>query len=150
MMLPWLLLLLAAPNPVAWKLEEAPAKPVKPGAVFNVKLVARIETGWHLYWMKQVPDGPIPTRIALADGQPFRLAARVQAPEPEVAQDPSFGMEVGHYSGETAFTVPVRVDPAASNGDYKLTATATYQTCNNKVCLPPRTVPATAQVAVKK
>lgn len=151
MILPWILMLLAAPpNPVSWKLEDAPAKPVKAGAAFTLKLVAHIDAGWHVYWLKQVQDGPVATRIALPDGQPFRLASRVQAPEPEVVQDVSFGMEVGHYSGETVFTLPVRADSGAASGEYKLTASATYQTCNNKVCLPPRTVQVTAPVAIKR
>jgi DsbC/DsbD-like thiol-disulfide interchange protein len=145
-----LLLALAAPNPVAWKLSAVPARPVKPGATLTVKLVASIEAGWHIYWLKQVPDGPVATRIALPDGQPFRLAGRVQAPEPEIVQDPSFGMEVGHYAGETVFTLPLRVVPEAAAGEHKLTVSATYQTCNNKVCLPPRTIQASIPVAVKR
>jgi DsbC/DsbD-like thiol-disulfide interchange protein len=144
-----LLLALAAPNPVTWKFEGAPAKPVKPGATFTVKLVARIDTGWHVYWLKQVQDGPVATRIALPEGQPFRLAGRVQAPEAEVVQDASFGMEVGHYAGETVFTLPVRTAPETAAGDHTLTASATYQACNNKVCLPPRTVQVTVPVTVK-
>ena len=151
MILPLLFLLLAAPpNPVAWKLEEAPAKPVRPGAVFTVKLVARIDAGWHLYWLKPVENGPIATRIALPEGQPFRLAARVQAPEPEIVQDASFGMEVGQYAGETVFTLPIRADASTATGEHRLTASATYQTCNNKVCLPPRTVQLTVPVGVKR
>jgi thiol:disulfide interchange protein DsbD len=142
-------LFLAAPNPVAWKL-DGPSTPIKPGATFPVKLTASIEKGWHLYWLRQVPDGPVATRIGLAEGQPFRLAAKVQAPAPEIVQDASFGMEIGQYEGETVFTLPVRVEASAAPGEHKLTASATYQTCNNKVCLPPRTVQTTAPVTIKK
>ena len=44
----------APPNPVAWKLEEAPAKAIKAGARFTVKLTAHIQDGWHFYSMKPI------------------------------------------------------------------------------------------------
>jgi hypothetical protein len=53
----------APPDPVAWKLEPPAAKTVKPGGRFNVKLVATIQAGWHLYSLKPIADGPIPTRV---------------------------------------------------------------------------------------
>lgn len=141
-------LMLAAPaDPVAWKIEDAPAK-VKPGARFDLKLVARIQDGWHLYSMKPVEDGPIPTRIWLADGQPLQLAGAIQAAEPEKLQDPSFGMEVELYEGEADFTLPLRVAANAPAGPLTVVVNASYQSCNNKLCLPPKTVKVEAPVVV--
>ncbi len=140
----------AAPDPVAWKLEGAPAKPVKAGARFAVKLVAKIQEGWHLYSLKPMAQGPIPTRIWLPEGQPFQLWAAVQAPEPQTLQDPSFGMEVELYEGEAAFTLPLRAAAAGPAGTHTLAVNASYQTCNNKLCLPPRTVKVEMPVAVGK
>ena len=53
-------------------------------------------------------EGPIPTRIWIADGQPFKLASVIQASQPEVMQDPSFGMEVESYEGQAEFGLPVK------------------------------------------
>jgi thiol:disulfide interchange protein DsbD len=132
--------LAAAPaDPVAWKLTP-PAAPVKAGARFNVKLLAAVEDGWHLYSLKPMAEGPIPTRIWIAEGQPFSLAGAIQSPDPEVVQDPSFGMEVELYEGEAVFTLPVRAAPGAAPGAQKLVVSASYQSCNNKLCLPPKTV----------
>ncbi len=88
----------AAPNPITWKAQNAPSK-VKAGARFSLKLVAQIEEGWHLYSMKPVEDGPIPTRIWLAEGQPFELAGAVAAPPPESVHDTNFNMEIEFYEG---------------------------------------------------
>jgi DsbC/DsbD-like thiol-disulfide interchange protein len=133
--------LAAAPaDPVAWKLQNPPAVPVKAGARFNVKLLAEVQDGWHLYSLKPMAEGPIPTRIWIAEGQPFSLAGAVQSPDPQVMQDPSFGMEVELYEGEAVFTLPVRVASGASPGSQKLVVSASYQSCNNKLCLPPKTV----------
>ena len=140
----------APPDPVAWKLEEAPAKPVKPGARFSLKLVAKIQEGWHLYGLKPLEEGPIPTRIWLPEGQPFQLAAPVQASEPQTLQDPSFNMEVELYEGEATFTLPLKTAAGAAGGSQTLVANASYQTCNNKICLPPKTVKVEIPVRVGK
>jgi thiol:disulfide interchange protein DsbD len=140
----------APPDPVAWKLQDAPAKPVKPGARFTVKLVARIEEGWHVYSMKHLEDGPIATRVWLAEGQPFQLAGEIKADQPQVLRDPSFDMEVELYEGEATFALPVRVAAGAPGGARNLVVSASYQSCNNKLCLPPKTVKVEAPVTVGK
>ena len=143
-------LMLAAPaDPVAWKIESPPAT-VKAGTRFDLKLVARIEDGWHLYSMKPVEDGPIPTRIWPAEGQPVQLAGPIRAPEPERVQDPSFGMEVELYQGQAEFTVPLRIGAGAPAGPLKVVLNASYQSCNNKLCLPPKTVKVETAVTVGK
>ena len=138
----------APPDPVAWKLESAPARPVKAGARFNVKLVAAVQPGWHLYSMKPLPEGPIATRIWIAEGQPFALAATVQAPEPITAHDATLNMEVEFYEGEAIFTLPVKAASAAA-GPQTLTVSASYQSCNDKLCLPPKTVKLQLPVTVQ-
>jgi DsbC/DsbD-like thiol-disulfide interchange protein len=141
----------AAPaDPVAWKLQPASAAPVKAGARFNVKLLAAVQEGWHLYSLKPMAEGPIPTRIWIAEGQPFSLAGTVQSPDPRVMQDPSFGMEVELYEGEAVFTLPVRVAPSAAPGAQTLVVSASYQSCNNKLCLPPKTVKVEVPVTIGK
>ncbi|SPF34419.1 conserved exported hypothetical protein [Candidatus Sulfopaludibacter sp. SbA4] len=140
----------APPDPVAWKVQDAPAKPVKAGARFAVKLVAHIQDGWHMYGLKPIADGPIPTRIWVAEGQPAQLAAAVQGSEPVTMQDPSFNMEVQLYEGEATFTMPLRLAAAAHEGAEKIVVNASYQTCDNKICLPPKTVKVEVPVTVSK
>jgi DsbC/DsbD-like thiol-disulfide interchange protein len=132
----------APPDPVAWKMEGIPAKAVKSSDRFSVKLVAQIQEGWHLYSMKEVADGPIATRIWLAEGQPFQLAGPIKAAPPQVIQDPSFNMEVEQYEGQAEFTLPLRTTGSAQ----KLTLNVSYQSCNNRICLPPKTVKVEATI----
>jgi DsbC/DsbD-like thiol-disulfide interchange protein len=143
--------LAAAPaDPVAWTLQNPPAAPVKAGARFKVKLLAAVQDGWHMYSLKPMAEGPIPTRIWIAEGQPFSLAGAVQAPDPQVMQDASFGMEVELYEGEAVFTLPVRVASSAAPGAQKLVVSASYQSCNNKLCMPPKTVKVEVPVTIGK
>ena len=142
--------LTAAPaDPVTWTLNLQPA-PVKAGARFTVKLLAVVQEGWHMYSLKPMDEGPIPTRIWMAEGQPFSLSGAVRAPEPRVMQDPSFGMEVELYEGEAVFTLPVKVAPGTAPGAQKLVVSASYQSCNNKLCLPPKTVKVEVPVTIGK
>jgi thiol:disulfide interchange protein len=126
----------APPDPVAWKIEGAPAKPVKAGDRFSAKLVAQIQEGWHLYSMKEVADGPVATRIWLPEGQPVQLAGPIKAAPPEVVEDASFNMEVEEYEGQAEFMLALRATGAAQ----KLAVNVSYQSCNNRLCLPPKTV----------
>ena len=142
------LALSAAPDPVAWKLAAGPSKPVKPGAPFTVKVAAAIQEGWHMYGLKPMADGPIPTRIWLPEGQPFQLAGRIQAPPAQTMQDPSFGMEVELYEGEPTFTLPVKAGTAT--GARTLVVNASYQSCNDKMCLPPKTIKVEIPVTVAR
>ena len=65
-------------------------------------------------------------------------------------QDASFGMEVELYEGEAVFTLPVKVAAGAAPGAQKLVVSASYQSCNNKVCLPPKTVKVEVPVTIAK
>ena len=143
--------LLAAPaDPVAWKLQNGPAGPVKSGTQFSVKLLARVQEGWHLYSLKPMPEGPIATRIWIAAGQPFALAGGIHAPDPQVMQDPTLGMEVELYEGEAVFTLPVKVTAGVPPGPQTLVVSASYQSCNDKLCLPPKTVKTELVITVTK
>jgi len=140
----------APPTPVAWKLGDAPAKPVKAGARFSVKLTASIQSGWHIYSLKPVDDGPLPTRIWLAEGQPFQLAGAVKGDEPQVQQDPTLHMDVELYEGSAGFTLPLKVAPGAAPGTQNLVVNAQAQSCNNSICLPPATVKVELAVTIGK
>ena len=131
--------LVAVPEPIAWTVQGVPAGPVKPGSKFNIRLVARIQEGWHLYSQKPIAEGPIPTRIWLADRQPFSLAGPIASAEPQAVHDAAFGMEVEIYEREAAFTLPIQVAAGAARGARKLVLHVSYQTCDNRICLPPRT-----------
>jgi DsbC/DsbD-like thiol-disulfide interchange protein len=139
----------APPDPVAWKV-AAPAKPVKPGAAFPVTLTAKIQDGWHIYGLKAVADGPIPTRIWLADNQPVSLAGSTIADDPQTLRDPAFNMDVQLYEGEADFKLRMVVLPAAAAGPQKIVVNASYQSCDNKLCLPPKTVKIEVPVTVAK
>ena len=129
----------AAENPVSWSFKTPPKKSVKAGESFALKLLAMIEPGWHLYSMDQPSGGPITTEISLATGGPFELGA-VTGSKPHVLFDSNFNMLVGFYAGKAEFHLPVKVAPDAPPGRQTLVVATRYQSCNDTLCLPPKTV----------
>jgi len=126
-------------NPVVWSIERAETTPLKPGATFTVLVKAEIEFGWHLYGTTQPSGGPIATQVWLADGAPFSQAGTLGAETTLEGFDPNFNIVTQYYDDHTVFRVPVRIAAGAKEGRYTLTVNARYQSCNDTLCIPPRT-----------
>jgi hypothetical protein len=75
---------------------------------------------------------------------------KVKSSRPETLQDTSFNMEVELYEGEATFTLPLKVAAGTAAGAQTLVVNASYQSCNNKICLPPKTVKVELPVTVAK
>src|SRR5262245_19893675 len=130
------------PNPVEWSLKVGAASAA--GGTLTAELTAKIEDGWHLYSLTPIANGPRPTRITLPAEQAFELAGTIEAPDPFVETDPNFGIEVEYYEESVTFKLPLK-RRAGSGGD-KLLVEARYQTCTNRLCLPPTAVKLEAEV----
>ncbi|HKQ77815.1 MAG TPA: tetratricopeptide repeat protein, partial [Blastocatellia bacterium] len=128
-------------NPITWKLRaEAPNRTLKAGDTFTVQITAQIAAGWHLYAPEQAAGGPRPTRLSLPAEQMFKLAGEVESPPPRTAFDENFGIETAFYETSATFSAPVRIAGDASEGRQQLRIQAYFQTCNDRLCLPPRTI----------
>lgn len=127
------------PEPVKWSVASAP-KQVRAGQVFRVTLLARVAEGWHLYSMEKKEGGPVPTTITVPGPQWFRLAGAVEPPVGITSFDDGFDMEVETYLGEAEFIVPIEALRDVKPGDLTLKIAARYQVCDNRECLPPKTV----------
>ncbi len=136
----------AQEDPIGWTLAKTPASATA-GQTFRIQLTATIEAGWHLYSIAQGPP-PIATRISIPQGQPFTTGGAIDAPPPTVAFDSGFNMDTEYYTEKAVFTLPVKVDPKAA-GKQVLRVQAYYQTCNDKFCLPPKTVKIETPIEVK-
>jgi thiol:disulfide interchange protein len=125
--------LVAQQHPVTWSL-TGPAGSLQQGKSFRVTLQAQIPFGWHVYSTTQPPGGPIATVIT-TQGSEFVFAGTPRAREPDVAPDNNFEDVVTEtYSDSVSYTIPVvaRIAGAAT-----LRITVRYETCTNRVCMPP-------------
>jgi thiol:disulfide interchange protein len=122
-------------NPVTWSLRlDPPAAP--PGSKILAHLDAKIEAGWHLYSLTTPPGGPNPTKIHLADS-PAVERFRVLQPAPKRAFDANFNLDTETFEGEAAFLIEVELKKDAPAGSSELAAEVRYQSCNDRLCLPP-------------
>lgn len=124
-----------AQNPVKWSVTNPPKKTLKPGEQITLHLEASIEKGWHLYGLDQRDGGPISTEIGLAEGSPFDLGA-VKASKPVEIFD--FNMWVRFYTDKASFQLPVQVKTDAPAVDANIEVDMRYQSCNDRICLPPK------------
>ncbi len=138
-------------EPIKWSIKaNLPEKALKPGDRFTVELTATIEEHWHLYAMEQAEGGPIPTRIFLPEGQPFEQDGPIEASEPKTAMDPGFNMTTAFYEGHAVFTVPVKISTKDMAGNSEIKINATHQSCNDELCLPPKTVKLAVEINIAR
>jgi thiol:disulfide interchange protein len=135
-----------AQSPVTWSLTANAPASLKADDKFNAHVTAQIQAGWHLYSLTQSPGGPIPTRISLPEGQPFKLAGDPTGPRPRVEMDPNFQITTETHEGNVSFRVPIVVNAGVPSGSTALNINVRFQACNDKLCLPPRTVKLSASV----
>jgi DsbC/DsbD-like thiol-disulfide interchange protein len=142
MMVPVLVLaMLLQTAPVQWSISAPAARSVvNAGGKVAVTLAATIAPGWHLYSLKKLDGGPIPTSIAVPAGQSFVLAGALDATAPMTKFDDTFQMDVETYEESAEFVLPVEAAKDAKAGAAALTVNARFQVCDDKQCLPPRTV----------
>jgi len=146
-----LLLLLAAfpafaqgPNYVHWTLSLDPAS-AAPGAKVTARLEGQIDSGWHLYSMTTA--AAIPTTIKVAPNPAVEKIRIFQAP-PKRAYDPNFQLDTETYENTAAFVLELQLKPDAPAGSSEISAEVRYQTCNDKVCIPPVRRTATATLTI--
>jgi thiol:disulfide interchange protein DsbD len=137
-------ILAQGPNNVQWSLTLEPAA-AAPGATVLARLEGQIDPGWHVYSMSSA--GAIPTTIKVAANAAVEKVRVFQAP-PKKAYDPNFQLETETYEGSAVFLLELKLKPDAVAGASEVSAEVRYQTCNDKVCIPPRrrTVSATLTI----
>jgi thiol:disulfide interchange protein DsbD len=145
------LLLLAAfpalaqgPNNVQWSLSLEPAA-APPGSLVLARLEARIDPGWHVY--STTSAGAIPTTVKMAANAAVEKVRIFQAP-PKKAYDPNLQLDTETYEGSAVFLLELHLKPDAAAGASEISAEVRYQTCNDKVCIPPRRRTASATLTI--
>ena len=65
---------------------------------------------------------------------------------PTKFHDPAFDLETQFYTGQFTLTLPVRLKSQASASQQAIPVDVRFQTCNGRVCQPPKTVHLSAVV----
>jgi thiol:disulfide interchange protein DsbD len=129
-------LMLKAQNPVSWSFT---AKKVG-DKLFEIHMKATIQTSWHLYSQSQPEDAiAIPTEFVIKPNPLFTLEGKIkEVGKMEVMHDKELGVSANQYSNSVDFVQKIKLK---ANVKTNFSGTVEYQTCDDKKCLPPKTVP---------
>ena len=120
------------PLPIHFTASVSPS-PAHPGETVTVSVNAAVDPGWHVYSVVPAENGPAATEIVSLQGAEAGGSTTENAPVSKF--DPNFGRQVAFHEGAAVFQRLFKVGSAAGQS-----ITVHYQTCNDKICLPPTDV----------
>ena len=121
--------------------------PAKRGETVVVKLPLAIKPGFHIN--SNAPNDPylIPLRITWTAGE-FEVA-RPNYPKPSEETYPFSAKPLSVFSGDIEVETSLKIPAAAAKGSTPIAGKLRYQACNDKMCLPPKTVDVQATIVVQ-
>lgn len=122
-----------------WKV-VASKTDVKAGEQISLKISATINKGWHIYSTRDVGEGPVATSFSFTKGKELSFVGKPKQPKPIIKFDEAFGINTEFYEGSVTFTQVVKVKESVKSGTYTIEIGITSMACNDRLCLPPKTV----------
>jgi thiol:disulfide interchange protein len=117
---------------------RASVGPLAPGASTEVVIAVDIPDGYHAQSNKPLDENLIPFEVAL-DPSPGLTVGEIRYPPAEMKAYPVIG-EMSVFGGEVRVVVPISVSADADVNALSLSATVTYQICDDKgTCYAPQT-----------
>jgi DsbC/DsbD-like thiol-disulfide interchange protein len=140
----------ASPNgaTVAWSAPLIIAASGRKGQRVALIVQGAVREGWHVYALRQQPNGPTPLKVTLeanpvvtADGSPVGSPATI-------AHDPAFNLDTPYYSRSFKVKLPVRLASNMPVSHQSIPVSVRFQTCNGQTCEPPKTIHLSAPVEI--
>lgn len=135
-----------APQPVAaaetptlnWSVREATVSAAR-GQTIRVEVTTPVPERWHLYSAKVYgAGGPAVFATEIKPAQESETLVKsngpITYPAPKIIKQDGHDIEV--FETSATFTVPLKVNAAATPGDYKVTLVADAQLCSDNACVP--------------
>lgn len=130
-------------------LTAAPAEKlnIKRGSTGELKLKAQLQPGFHVNSNTPADEYLIPIRLTW-DKQPLETE-QINYPKPELEKYAFSANPVSVFSGNFEIVTRFKAPAAAPPGPAIIAGKLRYQACNNKECLPPRTIDLRATVNIE-
>jgi thiol:disulfide interchange protein DsbD len=122
-------------NPITWSFSANKVS----DKTYEIHMKATIQNGWHLYSQKQPDDAiAIPTTFTIRTNPLFKPDGKIkEAGKMEIMKDESLGISANQYSHSVDFVQKIKLK---SNAKTNFTGSVEYQTCDDKKCLPAKTI----------
>lgn len=120
-------------SPVDW---STSAKKVG-DKTYEIRIVANLQKGWHIYSQTTPDGGPQPTVITYSKNPLMTLeGATKEVGKLEQRHEKLFGVDVKQFSDKVEF---VQVVKLKANVKTSAEVAVQYMTCDDATCLPPTT-----------
>lgn len=125
----------SAQNPVTWTFTSKKL----PNGNFEIHMTATMEKGWHLYSQTQPEDAiAMPTTFAVASNPLIEVVGKIREEgKLEKFHDKELDLSANQYSKTVNFVQTVKLRGRTKTN---FSGSVEYQTCDDKKCLPPKTV----------
>ncbi len=121
-------------SPVKWRFSVKMTSPDQ-GVV---TVTARVQGGWHIYDLKKVQNGPVPTTFNFADSKGVKFTDEFKPSSPATEKvDPAFGMKIGMWNGNVSFVRHFKL--TGNVKDALIKGSIKYMVCDDSNCMPPTT-----------
>jgi hypothetical protein len=120
---------------------------IKRGIDADVKLKAQLRPGFHVNSDKPTDEYLIPLKLTWAK-EPLQ-AEQITYPKPQMEKYDFSLTPLSVFSGNFEIVTRFRASTAASPGPAIMNGKLRYQACNNKECLPPKTIDVTVTVDIQ-
>ena len=122
-------------NPVTWAFTS---KKLTDNS-YEIRMTATIEKKWHLFSQTQPEDAVAsPTLFTITNNPLIELVGKVkEIGKLEKFHDKELDLSANQYSEKVEFVQTIKVKGKVKTS---FTGSVEYQTCDDKKCLPPKTV----------
>jgi Disulphide bond corrector protein DsbC len=124
-----------AQNPITWSYSAKKTA----DKTYEITIVATITNGWHLYSQVQPSDAiAIPTTIKINNNPLVIKDGKIkEIGKMEKYKDKELGISANQYSNTVSFVQKVKLKGKVKTN---VSGSIEFQTCDDKKCLPPKTV----------
>ena len=128
---------LADPSKWSFKVSPGDVATTHERKSFKLEFLVALKPGWHIYALDPGGDGSlIPPTFRFKDSARLKMEEVVEGERPQEMTVDGIDGKVRYFEGRASFFTTV----AAKKGQ-QIRGTYTYQLCNDKMCLPPKTAP---------
>jgi thiol:disulfide interchange protein DsbD len=105
---------------------------------YEVKLIAMVAQPWHIYSTTTPDGGPLPTKITFTKNPLTVMEGKLkEVGKLETKFEDVFDVDTKFFNDKVEF---VQVVTLKANVKTSLTGSVEFMTCNDKECLPPKSV----------
>lgn len=134
---------------------QAPLSPVSWTASYTdlpnnegiITFKAKIDPKWHIYSQRPTDAGPIPTSFSITPNANFELIGKVVETDAHEEFVAAFDAKVFVFEKEAVFKQKIKRKGTAG---FTIATSLEYMTCNDRQCLPPKTIELLITVPGKK